>query len=188
MSILISFIINIAIINLHYLGCVNSLNIVANKDISDEKTAMYMKTYIEDFKCSPDIGVKSTKLTSTWIDLLYLSYVVDKPKTFDYILSKKPTITRELIGGIISDYIIYLAKNGVSISKKTPNTLKSLEFLETEQYKRYKEEKMTLFKKILDNGAKSDLFKYLLETLEYINDEKDLENLLNNGNKKELAQ
>ena len=47
---------------------------------------------------------------------------------------------------------------------------------------------MTLFKKILDNGAKSDLFKYLLETLEYINDEKDLENLLNNGNKKELAQ
>ena len=106
MSVLISFIINIAIINLHYLGCVNSLNIVANKDISDEKTAMYMKTYIEDFKCSPDIGVKSTKLTSAWIDLLYLSYVVDKPKTFDYILSKKPTITRELIGGIISDYII----------------------------------------------------------------------------------
>ena len=125
MSILISFIINIAIINLHYLGCVNSLNIVANKDISDEKTAMYMKTYIEDFKCSPDIGVKSTKLTSTWIDLLYLSYVVDKPKTFDYILSKKPTITRELIGEIISDYIIYLAKNGISVSKKTPNTLKS---------------------------------------------------------------
>ena len=188
MSILISFIINIAIINLHYLGCVNSLNIVANKDISDEKTAMYMKTYIEDFKCSPDIGVKSTKLISTWIDLLYLSYVVDKPKTFDYILSKKPTITRELIGEIISDYIIYLAKNGISVSKKTPNTLKSLEFLETEQYKRYKEEKMTLIKKILDNGAKSDLFKYLLETLEYINDEKDLENLLNDRSKRELAQ
>ena len=103
-------------------------------------------------------------------------------------MSKKPTITRELIGEIISDYIIYLAKNGISVSKKTPNTLKSLEFLETEQYKRYKEEKMTLIKKILDNGAKSDLFKYLLETLEYINDEKDLENLLNNGNKKELAQ
>ena len=81
-----------------------------------------------------------------------------------------------------------LAKNGISVSKKTPNTLKSLEFLETEQYKRYKEEKMTLIKKILDNGAKSDLFKYLLETLEYINDEKDLENLLKDGAKKELAQ
>ena len=76
-----------------------------------------------------------------------------------------------------------MAKNGISVSKKTPNTLKSLEFLETEQYKRYKEEKMTLIKKILDNGAKLDLFKYLLETLEYINDDKELRNLLESRNK-----
>ena len=42
---------------------------------------------------------------------------------------------------------------------------------------------MTLIKKILDNGAKLDLFKYLLETLEYINDDKELRNLLESRNK-----
>ncbi|WP_141090864.1 hypothetical protein, partial [Campylobacter concisus] len=116
MSMLISFIINIAIMNLHYLGCVNSLNIVANKDISDERTMLYMETYIEKFKCNPSISVKSSRLTSTWIDLLSLAYITNKPKTLDYVLSKKAVITRELTGEISSDYIIYLAKNGVSIS------------------------------------------------------------------------
>lgn len=183
MSMLISFIINIAIMNLHYLGCVNSLNIVANKDISDERTMLYMETYIEKFKCNPSISVKSSRLTSTWIDLLSLAYITNKPKTLDYVLSKKAVITRELTGEISSDYIIYLAKNGVSISNKKPNSIKSLEFLETEQYQQYKKEKMSLIKKLLDNGANPESFKYLLETLEYVKDDEELRKLLEKRNK-----
>ena len=99
------------------------------------------------------------------------------------MLSKKAVITRELTGEISSDYIIYLAKNGVSTSNKKPNSIESLEFLETEQYQQYKKEKMSLIKKLLDNGANPELFKYLLEILEYVKDDEELRKLLEKRNK-----
>jgi len=62
-----------------------------------------------------------------------------------------------------------------------------LEFIKTQKYKEFKEEKFKLIKKLLEYGQDPKDYGFLKNILMLINDEKALENLLNNGNKKELA-
>ena len=64
MSILISFIIPLAIYNLHYLDCANMFNILANKNISDENTAKYMNAYIDKFGLIERSGISIVILAS----------------------------------------------------------------------------------------------------------------------------
>ena len=183
MGLIVSFVIYIVFSNLHYLGCINMLNIAANKNISDEVTVQYMDTYIDKFGCDASISINLSETSSKRLDLLIGAYISNKPKTLDYILSKKPTISKELTNEITSDFIIFLTKNGVSAFDNKPNSEKSLEFLKTDQYKEFKSKNLDLIKKLVDSGVKPELFEYLLKTLEYIKDDAELKNLLGHGNR-----
>ena len=56
------------------------------------------------------------------------------------------------------------------------------------KYKEFKREKFKLIKRQLQYGQDPKDYEYLKYILTLINDEKDLENLLKDGAKKELAQ
>ena len=170
----------------HEANCLNMFAVVFDKNTTDENTAKDIEYYIDKLGCDANITLQNDKLHYE-PNLLDSTYVMNKPKTLDLLLQKGTFPSKWLTRDIATEFLVFFRENsdGIKDKKASPELL---EFIKTQKYKEFKEEKMTLIKKILDNGAKSDLFKYLLETLEYINDEKDLENLLNNGNKKELAQ
>ena len=84
-------------------------------------------------------------------------------------------------------FAFFFRENGVGIDNKKASP-ELLEFIKTQKYKEFKEEKFRLIKKLLEYGQDPKDYGFLKNILMLINDEKDLENLLNNGNKKELAQ
>ena len=186
MSILISFVMSLAIYNLHYLDCANMFNIVANKNISDENTAKYMNAYIDKFGCNANITLKSAKLRYE-PNLLEIAFLEKKLKTLNSLLDKGTKPNSRLAFSIGTDFLFFFRNNGVGFESKTPSK-ELLEFVKTQKYKYFKEEKFNLIKKLLDHGQDSKDYSFLKNILMLINDEKVLDNLLNNGTKKELAQ
>ena len=176
MSILVSFIIPLAIYNLHYLDCANMFNIVANKNISDENTAKYMNAYIDKFGCNANITLKSAKLRYE-PNLLEIAFLEKKLKTLNSLLDKGTKPNSRLAFSIGTDFLFFFRNNGVGFESKTPSK-ELLEFVKTQKYKEFKEEKFKLIKQLLDHGQDPKDYDILEKILNLINDDKDLIKIL----------
>ena len=176
MSILISFVMSLAIYNLHYLDCANMFNIVANKNISDENTAKYMNAYIDKFGCNANITLKSAKLRYE-PNLLEIAFLEKKLKTLNSLLDKGTKPNSRLAFSIGTDFLFFFRNNGVGFESKTPSK-ELLEFVKTQKYKEFKEEKFKLIKQLLDHGQDPKDYDILEKILNLINDDKDLIQIL----------
>ena len=176
MSILISFVMSLAIYNLHYLDCANMFNIVANKNISDENTAKYMNAYIDKFGCNANITLKSAKLRYE-PNLLEIAFLEKKLKTLNSLLDKGTKPNSRLAFSIGTDFLFFFRNNGVGFESKTPSK-ELLEFVKTQKYKEVKEEKFKLIKQLLDHGQDPKDYDILEKILNLINDDKDLIKIL----------
>ena len=176
MSILISFVMSLAIYNLHYLDCANMFNIVANKNISDENTAKYMNAYIDKFGCNANITLKSAKLRYE-PNLLEIAFLEKKLKTLNSLLDKGTKPNSRLAFSIGTDFLFFFRNNGVGFESKTPSK-ELLEFVKTQKYKEFKEEKFKLIKQLLEHGQDPKDYDILEKILNLINDDKDLIKIL----------
>ena len=176
MSILISFVMSLAIYNLHYLDCANMFNIVANKNISDENTAKYMNAYIDKFGCDANITLKSAKLRYE-PNLLEIAFLEKKLKTLNLLLDKGTKPNSRLAFSIGTDFLFFFRNNGVGFESKTPSK-ELLEFVKTQKYKEFKEEKFKLIKQLLEHGQDPKDYDILEKILNLINDDKDLIKIL----------
>ena len=176
MSILISFVMSLAIYNLHYLDCANMFNIVANKNISDENTAKYMNAYIDKFGCNANITLKSAKLRYE-PNLLEIAFLEKKLKTLNSLLDKGTKPNSRLAFSIGTDFLFFFRNNGVGFESKTPSK-ELLEFVKTQKYKEFKEEKFKLIKQLLDHGQDPKDYDILEKILNLINDDKELIKIL----------
>ena len=176
MSILISFVMSLAIYNLHYLDCANMFNVVANKNISDENTAKYMNAYIDKFGCDANITLKSAKLRYE-PNLLEIAFLEKKLKTLNLLLDKGTKPNSRLAFSIGTDFLFFFRNNGVGFESKTPSK-ELLEFVKTQKYKEFKEEKFKLIKQLLDHGQDPKDYDILEKILNLINDDKDLIKIL----------
>ena len=176
MSILISFVMSLAIYNLHYLDCANMFNIVANKNISDENTAKYMNAYIDKFGCNANITLKSARLRYE-PNLLEIAFLEKKLKTLNLLLNKGTKPNSRLAFSIGTDFLFFFRNNGVGFESKTPSK-ELLEFVKTQKYREFKEEKFKLIKQLLDHGQDPKDYDILEKILNLINDDKDLIKIL----------
>ena len=171
----------------HTINCADMFNIIADKNISDNDTRKYIEEYIKKYGCTTDITLKNEKLSNRTYDLLEFAHDYKKNETFDLLLDNGAKPNMQLATSIGFDFAFFFRENGVGIDNKKASP-ELLEFIKTQKYKEFKEEKFKLIKKLLDHGQDPKDYGFLKNILMLINDEKDLENLLNNGNKKELAQ
>ena len=160
--------------------------LIFNKNLSDVETAKYIKYYIDDLGCDANAGIDLPNLTMK-ASLLEFAYSANKPKSIDKLLEKGAVSNAWLAGSIGLDFLLFFEENGVGIDNKKASP-ELLEFIKTQKYKEFKEEKFKLIKKLLEHGQDPKGYILLHKVLMLVNDEKDLENLLNNGTKKELAQ
>ena len=171
----------------HTITCADMFNIIADEKISDNDTRKYIEEYIKKYGCTIDITLKNEKLSNRKYDLLEFAHDYKKNETFDLLLDNGAKPNMQLATSIGFDFVFFFRENGVGIDNKKASP-KLLEFIKTQKYKEFKEEKFKLIKKLLDHGQNPKDYGFLKNILMLINDEKDLEDLLNNRTKKELAQ
>ena len=169
------------------INCADMFNIIADKNISDNDTRKYIEKYIKKYGCTTDITLKNEKLSNRTYDLLEFAHDYKKNETFDLLLDNGAKPNMQLATSIGFDFAFFFRENGVGIDNKKASP-ELLEFIKTQKYKEFKEEKFKLIKKLLEHGQDPKDYKVLKIILKIINDEKDLENLLKDGAKKELAQ
>ena len=167
-------------------NCTDMFGLIFNKNLSDAETAKYIKYCIDDLGCDANMTIKIPDL-SIRPNLLEYAYDTNKTKTFNTLLEKGTAANVSLATSIGMSFAFFFRENGVGIDNKKVSP-ELLEFIKTQKYKEFKREKFKLIKRQLQYGQDPKDYEYLKYILTLINDEKDLENLLNNGNKKELAQ
>jgi len=160
--------------------------LIFSKNLSDVETAKYIKYYIDDLGCDANMTIKIPDL-SIRPNLLEYAYDTNKTKTFDTLLAKGTAANASLATSIGMSFAFFFRENGVGIDNKKASP-ELLEFIKTQKYKEFKEEKFKLIKKLLEHGQDPKGYILLQKVLTLVNDEKDLENLLKDGAKKELAQ
>ncbi|QPH93030.1 hypothetical protein CVT07_00760 [Campylobacter concisus] len=170
----------------HEANCTDMFGLIFNKNLSDFETAKYIKYYIDDLGCDANMTIKIPDL-SIRPNLLEYAYDTNKTKTFDTLLAKGTAANASLATSIGMSFAFFFRENGVGIDDKKASP-ELLEFIKTQKYKEFKENKFKLIKKLLEHGQDPKDYKVLKIILKIINDEKDLENLLKDGAKKELAQ
>jgi len=151
-------------------------NVVANKNISDENTAKYMNAYIDKFGCDANITLKSAKLRYE-PNLLEIAFLEKKLKTLNLLLDKGTKPNSRLAFSIGTDFLFFFRNNGVGFESKTPSK-ELLEFVKTQKYKEFKEEKFKLIKQLLEHGQDPKDYDILEKILNLINDDKDLIKIL----------
>ena len=167
-------------------NCTDMFGLIFNKNLSDVETAKYIKYYIDDLGCDANMTIEIPDL-SIRPNLLEYAYDTNKTKTFDTLLAKGTAANASLATSIGMSFAFFFRENGGGIdNKKTSPEL--LEFIKTQKYKEFKEEKFKLIKKLLDHGQDPKDYGFLKNILMLINDEKDLDNLLKNRTQKELVQ
>ena len=171
----------------HAINCADMFNIIADKNISDNNTRKYIEEYIKKYECATDITLKNEKLSNRTYDLLEFAHDYKKNETFDPLLDNGAKPNMQLATSIGFDFAFFFRENGVGIDNKKASP-ELLEFIKTQKYKEFKEEKFKLIKQLLDHGQDPKDYGFLKNILMLVNDEKDLENLLNNRSKRELAQ
>ena len=170
----------------HEVNCTDMFGLIYNKNLSDVETAKYIKYYIDDLGCDANMTIKIPDI-SIRSNLLEYAYDANKTKTFDTLLAKGTAADASLATSIGMSFAFFFRENGIGIDDKKASP-ELLEFIKTQKYKEFKEEKFKLIKKLLEHGQYPKDYKVLKIILKIINDEKDLENLLKDGAKKELAQ
>ena len=170
----------------HEVNCTDMFGLIYNKNLSDVETAKYIKYYIDDLGCDANMTIKIPDI-SIRSNLLEYAYDANKTKTFDTLLAKGTAADASLATSIGMSFAFFFRENGIGIDDKKASP-ELLEFIKTQKYKEFKEEKFKLIKKLLEHGQDPKDYKVLKIILKIINDEKDLENLLKDGAKKELAQ
>jgi len=106
---------------------------------------------------------------------------------FDEILEKGAVPNVWLAGSIGLDFLFFFEENGVKLEGQSPSP-ELLEFIKTQKYKEFKEEKFKLIKKLLEHGQDPKGYILLQKVLTLVNDEEVLDNLLKNKTQKELVQ
>ena len=170
----------------HEANCTDMFGLIFSKNLSDVETAKYIKYYIDDLGCDANMTIKIPDL-SIRPNLLEYAYDTNKTKTFDTLLAKGTAANASLATSIGMSFAFFFRENGVGIDNKKASP-ELLEFIKTQKYKEFKEEKFKLIKKLLEHGQDPKGYILLQKVLTLVNDEKDLENLLKDGAKKELAQ
>ena len=170
----------------HEANCTDMFGVIFDENTTDENSAKYIEYYLDELGCDVNIALKSDKLRYE-PNLLEIAFLMKKFKTFNDLLDKGTKPNGRLAFSMGSEFLFFFQDNGVGFESKTPSK-ELLEFIKTPKYKEFKREKFKLIKKQLQYGQDPKDYKYLKYILTLINDEKDLDNLLNNGTKKELAQ
>ena len=170
----------------HEANCTDMFGLIFNKNLSDAETAKYIKYYIDDLGCDANMTIEIPDL-SIRPNLLEYAYDTNKTKTFDTLLAKGTAANASLATSIGMSFAFFFRENGVGIDNKKASP-ELLEFIKTQKYKEFKEDKFKLIKKLLDHGQDPKDYILLQKVLTLVNDEKDLENLLSDRAKKELAQ
>ena len=165
----------------HEANCTDMFGLIFNKNLSDAETAKYIKYYIDDLGCDANMTIEIPDL-SIRPNLLEYAYDTNKIKTFDTLLAKGTAANASLATSIGMSFAFFFRENGVGIdNKKTSPEL--LEFIKTQKYKEFKEEKFKLIKKLLEHGQDPKGYILLQKVLTLVNDEKDLLELLKRENK-----
>ena len=167
-------------------NCTDMFGLIFNKNLSDVETAKYIKYYIDDLGCDANMTIEIPDL-SIRPNLLEYAYDTNKTKTFDTLLAKGTAANASLATSIGMSFAFFFRENGVGIDNKKASP-ELLEFIKTQKYKEFKEEKFKLIKKLLEYGQDPKDYGFLKNILMLINDEKDLDNLLKNRTQKELVQ
>ena len=167
-------------------NCTDMFAFIFDKNSTDEKTAKCIEYYVDDLGCDPNITIKIPDL-SVRPNLLEYAYDTNKTKTFDILLEKGTKPNPGLATSIGMSFAFFFRENGVGIDNKKAS-LELLEFIKTKKYKEFKEEKFKLIKKLLEYGRNPKDYDVLKTILKIVNEEKDLEDLLNNRTQKEVAQ
>ena len=170
----------------HEVNCLNMFAVVFDKNTTDENTAKVIEYYIDKIGCDANMTIEIPDL-SIRPNLLEYAYDANKTKTFDTLLEKGTAANASLATSIGMSFAFFFRENGVGIDNKKASP-ELLEFIKTQKYKEFKEEKFKLIKKLLEHGQDPYHYGYLRVILKIVGDEKDLENLLKDGTKKELAQ
>ena len=170
----------------HEANCTDMFAAIFDKNVSDENTTKIIDYYIDELGCDANMTIRIPDL-SIRPNLLEYAYDANKTKTFDTLLEKGTAANASLATSIGMSFAFFFRENGVGIDNKKASP-ELLEFIKTQKYKEFKEEKFKLIKKLLDHGQDPKDYKVLKIILKIINEEKDLENLLKDGAKKELAQ
>lgn len=165
----------------HEVNCLNMFAVVFDKNTTDENTAKVIEHYIDKIGCDADMTIEIPDL-SIRPNLLEYAYDANKTKTFDTLLKKGTAANASLATSIGMSFAFFFRENGIGIDNKKASP-ELLEFIKTQKYKEFKEEKFKLIKQLLDYGQDPKDYKVLKIILKIINDEKDLEKLLNGGNK-----
>ena len=170
----------------HETNCLNMFAVIFDKNTTDENTAKDIEHYIDKIGCDANITLENDKLHYE-PNLLDSTYAMNKPKTLDLLLQKGTFPSKWLTRDIATEFLVFFRENsdGIKDKKASPELL---EFIKTQKYKEFKEEKFKLIKKLLDHGQDPKGYILLQKVLMLVNDEKDLEDLLSYGIKKELAQ
>jgi len=147
----------------HEANCTDMFGLIYNKNLSDVETAKYIKYYIDDLGCDANAGINLPNLTMK-ASLLEFAYSANKPKSIDKLLEKGAVPNAWLAGSIGLDFLLFFEENGVKLEGQSPSP------------------------ELLEHGQDPKGYILLQKVLTLVNDEKDLENLLKNGAKKELAQ
>ena len=165
----------------HTINCADMFNIIADKNISDNDTRKYIEEYIKKYECATDITLKNEKLSNRTYDLLEFAHDYKKNETFDLLLDNGAKPNMQLATSIGFDFAFFFRENGVGIDNKKASP-ELLEFIKTQKYKEFKEEKFKLIKRLLEYGQNPKDYDVLEEILTLINDEKDLDVLLESEN------
>ena len=170
----------------HEANCTDMFGLIFNKNLSDTETAKYIKYYIDDLGCDANMTIEIPDL-SIRPNLLEYAYDTNKTKTFDTLLAKGTAANASLATSIGMSFAFFFRENGVGIDNKKASP-ELLEFIKTQKYKEFKEEKFKLIKKLLEHGQDPKGYILLQKVLTLVNDEEDLDNLLKNETQKELVQ
>ena len=165
----------------HEANCTDMFGLIYNKNLSDIETVKYIKYYIDDLGCDANAGINLPNLTMK-ASLLEFAYSANKPKSIDKLLEKGAVPNAWLAGSIGLDFLLFFEENGVGIDNKKVSP-ELLEFIKTQKYKEFKEEKFKLIKKLLEHGQDPKGYILLQKVLMLVNDEKDLLELLKRENK-----
>ena len=165
----------------HEANCTDMFGLIFNKNLSDAETAKYIKYYIDDLGCDANMTIEIPDL-SIRPNLLEYAYDANKTKTFDTLLEKGTAANASLATSIGMSFAFFFRENGVGIDNKKASP-ELLEFVKTQKYKEFKEEKFKLIKKLLEHGQDPKGYILLQKVLTLVNDEKDLLELLKRENK-----
>ena len=165
----------------HEANCTDMFGLIFNKNLSDAETTKYIKYYIDDLGCDANASINLPNFTMK-ASLLEFAYSANKTKSIDEILEKGAVPNVWLAGSIGLDFLLFFEENGVKLEGQSPSS-ELLEFIKTQKYKEFKEEKFKLIKKLLEHGQDPRGYILLQKVLTLVNDEKDLLKLLKKENK-----